>query len=286
MFTSKFYVELARQVSQAEYKVLVPRYFSELVSLYTEYQSKITQINEFFSQIHPRAVSPNFLTSNFEVEADGFDFILLPVHEKFLESIHSIMNSAGNYYYKVPRRIGKSFTLLHTVLSLRRLKERFRVIYVNNPELWKSDPFPYILNEICWAFMEDRQTFPRCKNEDEDGQEPLQQWYTKLEGSKNPEDDFREFLRVAQEYCYNRNLTLVSFMDQENWVRDTQDTSSLEFKYKFLFNYYQNMPCVDINLRFGSIDNRNFKFLKEQGWQDFSNVFKATVKDFYFPGKP
>ena len=60
------------------------------------------------------------------------------------------------------------------------------MIYVNNPELWKNHPFAYILNEIYWTFMEDQQTFPECKEKAEDEQEePLQQWYTKLKNFFN-----------------------------------------------------------------------------------------------------
>jgi len=277
----------ALSLSRAASKNFVPTAFSKLVDLYTQHHHLITPIDDHSRRIHPYAVSPNSLTSRFETMCgkDGFRLIDLPVHKKFLNDVAAILSSPVNYYYEGPQGIGKSFTLLSAVIALRGEVAACRIIYVNNPELWKHEPFQYIVNEMVWAFMEDRNSFPRPEDAVDDEKGGLEQWYNRLMNSNNKQADYSTFLFEARKYCNDKKLVFACFMDQENSVSTKQILSKSEFVYEFPFNYYQEFPSVYNTLCFASANN-NTHIKRTEGWVNFANVFKASISDFAFPGKP
>jgi hypothetical protein len=259
----------------------VPINFSDIRSLYQSFEPQLPELTQP-CRIHPRSISPNALTSRFSLVKDedgNFAFIPLEIHQNILDQVTPLTKAEfGQYYFEGPQGIGKSFTLLYIVLTLRRQKDLYRVIYINNPELWKKYKIQYIANELIWAFMEDQKTFP-CPS-GENSENPLEEWYTLLSAENPKESDFELFLRTADKHCKNQNLWLVSFMDQENSVTDMLNLP--QNTYSFPFNFYSRMPAVPTSFTFASANNYT-SVKRTQGWENLADHLKLSFKSFLFP---
>jgi len=270
---------------------VVPRKFSEIMLKYKNPNQILKsnhQVNqEYYDFIDPMTISPNALTERFQDQdmlnvdgtPNGFSFFKLPLYKKLLKNVLSLIERpTGKYYFEGPQGIGKSFALLSVVMEMRKQKE-FRVIYVNNPELWKDFDVRYIANELIWTFAQDEHSFP--PPDGGSSKNPLEQWYQKISSQPSAELEVINFLRTAYDYCIDHNIQMVAFLDQENSVRNKW--SSTHNDYCFPFNFYSGVPYVHHIFTFASASNKT-RVKKTQGWKNLCLELDINFQSFCFPG--
>jgi len=269
----------------------VPYKFDEIMLKYKNSKSiskESFQVNsEYFDYIDPMTVSPNALTKRFldqdMLNADGtyngFSFFKHPFYDELLKKVLLLIKQPpGKYYFEGPQGIGKSFALLSIVMEMRKQKE-FRVIYVNNPELWKDFNIKYIANELIWTFAQDEHSFP--PPDGGSSTNPLEQWYQIISSRTATDSDFINFLETAYSYCQGQRIQIVAFLDQENSMRNKWRSNFQD--YLFPFDFYSSIHCVSHIFTFASANN-NTRVKKTQGWTDLGKELNIAFESFRFPG--
>ena len=228
-----------------------------------------------------KAVSPNPLTLRFSrmkiQDEEKFTFLEFEINREMTNKILNVMEGTKtdrDWYFEGPQGIGKSFTFLHLVLSLRKFhSEKFRVIYVNNPHAWRNDRWGYIVNEVIYAFAGDEEDFSTLTET-----QTLEKWYGTL---YNAEPEKREgmlekFLETIKIYRKKKGFKLIGVLDQENEVK--------ELTKVFPFSFYNSITGRNFLFTCASANNWS-SVNKPQSWQDLQEKIKIPIRDFSLPGR-
>jgi hypothetical protein len=113
-----------------------------------EIRSNIKEYNNILISVQSEYVSPNLLQKRFLSQKI---FVRLTQNCKILNDAIDSMKT-NKLFVTGPIGIGKSYCLLHFVLSCRRHNGWCRILYINNPQQLIDKWTPYLFMEMIYAF--------------------------------------------------------------------------------------------------------------------------------------
>eukprot|EP00993_Chasmostoma_nieuportense_P005772 NODE_638_length_1988_cov_67.445459_g484_i1.p1 GENE.NODE_638_length_1988_cov_67.445459_g484_i1~~NODE_638_length_1988_cov_67.445459_g484_i1.p1 ORF type:complete len:637 (-),score=148.77 NODE_638_length_1988_cov_67.445459_g484_i1:76-1947(-) len=208
----------------------LPTYVSSLSDVVTFYASNSPDLSSIPCQLRCFDVSPNQLQQHDQrfpmKRKQRFEIFNSPACTTTKEEIQKVKlekDLKKFLFFKGPQGVGKSYALVHALMKLRERRDKYRVLFVNNPPGWIEKPYEYFLREVCCAFAPDADAIPgppeSLKHSTNDC--PLLQWCESVMETSNASKEKTEMMmnalmRQLWEYCNSKKLKLVAVFDQDN----------------------------------------------------------------------